>query len=101
MFGEAEVDDVLDIRDGEAGLGNVGGEDHLPDAGLALLEDATVLLPRQARVNRQNSQRFGRIRLKEIIYAHKMFKIPTGTLSCWLAALHYESSVPTLSTLSI
>ena len=66
MLGEAEVDDMLDIRYGERGLGNVGGEDDLPDARLTLLEYAAVLLPRDRGVDGQDPQRAHRFSLTVI-----------------------------------
>ena len=44
-LGEAEVDDVADVGDGEGGLGDVGAEDDLPLAVRQRREDAGVLLP--------------------------------------------------------
>ena len=45
VLGEAEVDDVADVGDGEGGLGDVGAEDDLPLAVRQRREDAGVLLP--------------------------------------------------------
>ncbi len=50
--GGARVDDVLDARDGQRGLGDVRGQ-HDPAAGVRL-EDAVLLGVREPRVQRED-----------------------------------------------
>jgi hypothetical protein len=43
----SEVDNEDHVFNGDAGLGNVGGQNHLPDAFWHLVEDSSLILPRQ------------------------------------------------------
>jgi len=72
LFGETEVDHMLDIRYGQAGLRDVGGQNDLPETRRTLLEDPTVLLPGNGRVDRKDPQRIAGIRLpqKQSHYQH-------------------------------
>jgi len=73
LFGETEVDDVLHIRNGEAGLRDVRGQDDLADAGGTLLEDPGVLLPGNGRVDGQDPQGIAGVRLHQFTFSKSAF----------------------------
>ena len=49
---QAEVDDILNVGDGERALGNVGGENNLPRVGGWCVVDSLLFLPGDAGVQR-------------------------------------------------